>query len=479
MKEREKAFMKANGRAGLVFVGLLGALATLVGTAGAADGVSPAEARAIAKEAYIYANPMVDGYRIMHAYFVDQKNPEYKAPWNQIRNIARVYTPDDKAVQTPNSDTPYSMAGLDLRAEPLVLTVPPMAKERYFSIQLVDLYTHNFDYIGSRTTGNGGGNYLIAGPSWNGTTPKGVDKVLRSETALAIGVYRTQLFNPADLDNVKKVQAGYKLQPLSAFLGQPAAKPAPAIDFVEPLAPADLKSSTNVFRNLNFLLQFAPTHPSEQALMARFAKIGVGAGKAFAADKLSPDMKAALEGGIADAWVDFAAFKTKRIDTGEVTSGDLFGTRAYLNNNYLYRMAAGVLGIYGNSKQEAMYPFYTVDGAGQKLDGAQRYTLRFAPGQLPPVNAFWSLTMYELPASLLVANSLNRYLLNSPMLPQFKRDADGGITLYIQNASPGKDKEDNWLPAPNGPFVAVMRLYWPKPEALEGKWKQPPLEKTN
>lgn len=141
-------------------------------------------------------------------------------------------------------------------------------------------------------------------------------------------------------------------------------------------------------------------------------------------------------------------------------------------------MAAAVLCIYGNSKLEAMYPIYAVDSDGQKLDGANRYTLRFAPGQLPPVNAFWSLTMYELPESLLVANPINRYLINSPMLPQLKRDADGGITLYIQNVSPGADQEANWLPAPKGPFVAVMRLYWPTPEATKGRWKQPPMQRV-
>ena len=156
----------------------------------------------------------------------------------------------------------------------------------------------------------------------------------------------------------------------------------------------------------------------------------------------------------------------------------MFGTRAYLKNNYLYRMAGAVLGIYGNSKQEAMYPIYAVDAGGQKLDGANRYTLRFGPGQLPPVNAFWSLTMYELPASLLVANPLNRYLLNSPMLPQFKKDADGGLTLVIQAESPGKEWEANWLPAPKGPFVMYMRLYSPKEEAIEGKWAAPALQRV-
>jgi hypothetical protein len=443
-----------------------------------AQDVTAVEARQIAKEAYTYGFPMVDSYRIQHAYFVDRDNPEFKAPWNQIRNIARVFTPDDKAVQTPNSDTPYSMLGMDLRAEPIVLTVPQIEKDRYFSIQLIDLYTFNFDYIGSRTTGNDGGSFLIAGPGWNGETPQGVKKVIRSETEFALGAYRTQLFNPDDLDNVKKIQAGYKVEPLSAFLGQPAPTAAPAIDFITPLTPDEEKTSLAFFNILNFVLQFCPTDPSETELLARFAKIGVGGGKAFDASTLSPEVKAAIEQGMADAWVDLGNLQKQEIDAGKVTSGDMFGTRAYLKNNYLYRMAAAVLGIYGNSKQEAMYPVYAVDADGQKLDGASRYSVRFAPGQLPPVNAFWSLTMYELPASLLVANPINRYLLNSPMLPQFVKDADGGLTFYVQNDSPGRDKEPNWLPAPKGPFVVVMRLYWPKPEALDGTWKQPPMTKA-
>jgi hypothetical protein len=439
--------------------------------------VSPAEARTIAKEAYIYGFPMVDNYRIQHAYFVDRENPEFKAPWNQIRNIPRVYTPDDKAIQTPNSDTPYSMIGMDLRAEPIVLTVPPIEKGRYFSIQLIDLYTFNFAYIGSRTTGNDGGSFLIAGPDWKGETPRGVKEVIRSETELTLAAYRTQLFNPSDLDNVKKIQSGYKAEPLTAFLGQPGPQAASAIAFVKPLTSEQERTSLEFFNILNFVLQFCPTDPSEKELMARFAKIGVGAGNTIDSGKLPPELRKAIEDGMADSWVELGNLK-KRADAGEVTSGELFGTREYLKNNYLYRMFAAVMGIYGNSKQEAMYPVYAVDSDGHKLDGANGYTLRFAPGQLPPVNAFWSLTMYELPASLLVANPLNRYLLNSPMLPQFKRDGDGGITLYVQNESPGADKEANWLPAPKGPFIVFMRLYWPKPEALDGTWKQPPMRRV-
>jgi len=442
------------------------------------SGSTLGEARAIAKEAYTYGYPMVDSYRIQHAYFVNCASPDYKAPWNQLRNIPRVYTPDDKAVQTPNSDTPYSLIGMDLRAEPMVLTVPSIEKQRYFSIQLVDLYTFNFEYIGSRTTGNEGGSFLIAGPGWNGEAPKGVKKVIRSETELAIAIYRTQLFNPGDLDNVKKVQAGYKAEPLSAFLGEPAPKAAPAIDFIKPLTPEQQKTSPELFTVLNFVLRFCPTHRSEKELMARFAKICVGAGMTFDVSILSSEMMTAIEQGIADAWADFARLKDQ-LDKGEATSGDVFGTREYLKNNYLYRMGAAVVGIFGNSNVEAMYPMYGVDENGQKLDGANRYALRFATGQLPPVNAFWSVTMYDMPASLLVANPLNRYLVNSPMLPQLKRDADGGLTLVIQNESPGKDKEANWLPAPKGPFFMAMRLYWPKEEALTRKWTAPPLKRMS
>ena len=439
--------------------------------------VTPEEARTIAKDACVYGFPLVDSYRIQYAYFVDLNSREYKNPWNKIRNMPRVFTPDDKAVQTPNSDTPYSMLGLNLRTEPIVLTVPPIEKERYFSVQLIDAYTFNFAYLGSRATGNGGGSFLIAGPGWKGETPPGVKKVIRSETELVLAVYRTQLFNPADLENVKKVQAGYNVQPLSAFLGKPAPPTAPAIRFVKPLAPAQQKTSLEFFNILNFVLRFCPTHPSEQELMARFAKIDVGAGKTFDASKLTPEIKQAIQDGMADAWMMLSLAK-RDLETGQITSGDCFGTREYLKNNYLYRMTAAVVGIYGNSREEALYPVYAIDANGMKLDGANRYTLRFAPGQLPPVNAFWSLTMYEMPASLLVANPLKRYLINSPMLPGLKKDADGGVTLYVQHESPGPDMESNWLPAPKGLFSCAMRLYWPRPEALDGRWKHPPLQKA-
>jgi hypothetical protein len=442
------------------------------------DPVSPEEARAVAKEAYIYGFPLVGNYLVLYTYFVNRQSPEFKAPWNQICNIPRVFTPEDKAVKAPNSDTPYSMLGMDLRTEPIVITVPHIEKNRYFSIQLVDVYTFNFDYIGTRTTGNEGGSFLVAGPGWSGEVPGGVRKVFHSETELALAVYRTQLFSPGDIDNVTDVQAGYRVQPLSEFLGQPAPGAAPAIQFIEPLTPDALKTSPEFFSILNFVLKFCPVHPSELELMARFARIGVGAGKTFDADKLPPEIKAAIGQGMADAWATFADFKVKQFDTKEVVFADLYGTREHLKSNYFYRMVAFVLGNYGNSPQEAMYPMYTVDSEGKALVGTNRYTLRFTAGQLPPVNAFWSLTMYGLPGDLLVDNPLNRYLINSPMLPGLRRDADGGLTLLIQNEPPGRELESNWLPAPEGQFMMALRLYWPKEEATDGRWTEPKVMKV-
>ncbi|HEX9174608.1 MAG TPA: DUF1254 domain-containing protein [Mycobacterium sp.] len=416
---------------------------------------------------------MVDNYRVMSSYFVDNDDSEYKGGWNEIHNTARVYTPADTAIQTPNSDTPYSAVGADLRTEPLVLTVPPIEQHRYYSLQFVDGYTANFAYVGSRTTGNSGGKYLLAGPNWTDEKPAGIDQVIVSDTELAFVLYRTQLFGPDDLDNVKTIQAGYRVQPLSAYLNEPAPAPAPPIDFVPPLTPEQQKTSPQFFEILDFVLRFAPTPPSERELRARFATIGIGPDGAFDADTLTPEMRSAIEGGIADAWAEFDALKKDKVDTGQVSSADFFGTAADLKGNYLYRMAGAALGIYGNTAAEAIYPVSFSDSTGAPLTGANNYTYRFPPGQLPPVNAFWSLTMYELPKSLLVANPINRYLVNSPMLPGLVKDPDDGYTIFIQHHSPGAEQQANWLPAPPGPFVVVLRLYWPKPEALSGQWTAP------
>lgn len=451
------------------------AVATLFAPVAYAQDVTPEEARAIAREAYTYGYPLVDNYIISYAYYVDETSPNFKAPWNHLKNINRVFTPADTAVQTPNSDTPYSWAGLDLRAEPIVLSLPEIEKDRYYDVQMWDAYNYIIGYAGSRTTGNDAGNIMIVGPGWTGETPESIKKVYTSDTDFGVLVIRTQLFNPADITNVEKIQAEYKMQPLSAFLGTTPAPAAPVVDFIKPLTKAELKTSLEFFNIMNFVLGYSPVVPSEVELRERFAKIGIEGGKTFDPATLSPEIKTAIEAGRADAWEDFSA-AVKKMDEGKITSGDVFGTREYVGDNYLYRWL-GTTGIYGNAKEEAMYPILAVDSKGQKLNGANNYTLHFAAGELPPVNAFWSTTMYELPSSLLVANPIDRYLLNSTMMSQFVKDADGGLTLYFQNESPGKDKEANWLPAPKGPFWVILRLYWPKEAALNGDWKAPAVER--
>ncbi|MCA9863352.1 MAG: DUF1254 domain-containing protein, partial [Thermomicrobiales bacterium] len=380
----------------------------------ATPGPAGGDARAIAQQAYIYGFPIVDNYRILHAYCVDTSSPQFKANWNTISNTARVYTPADTTIQTPNSDTPYSFVGTDLRAEPLVFTVPPIEKDRYYSLQFVDLYTFNYAYVGSRATGNGGGKYLLAGPGWDGEKPAGIDEVIRCDTDLGMVIYRTQLFDPADLPNVEKIQAQYKVEPLSAFLGEQAPPAAPAIDFYPPLSPGDERKSISFFDELAFLLQFCPIVPEETALREQFATVGIAAGQPFIAADQSPEIQQALHDGIAGGLQALAGAQAE-LNSGKISSTDLFGTRQSLNGNYLFRMLGAVVGIYGNTAAEAIYPIYEVDATGAPLDGANnRYVLHFAPGQLPPVHAFWSLTMYTLPDSLLYANPIDRYLINSP-----------------------------------------------------------------
>ena len=315
---------------------------------------------------------------------------------------------------------------------------------------------------------------MIAGPGWKGETPKGVKAVMNSETEFAYLLFRTHLFNPADLANAKKIQAGYKAEPLSKFLGKAA--PRPTAPVVWPKLADDMLTSPALFPYVNFVLQFCPTNPSERGLMDRFAKLNIGAGKPFDVSKFSPEVQKAVADGIADAGTDLDAL-TKRINLDEVSSSDLFGTRGYLKNNYLYRFAGAKLGLYGSSGEEAIYFGYFVDANRQPLDTSKsNYTLQFPKGHLPPAHAFWSLTMYDGKSQLLVANPLKRYLLNSTMLKTFKYGSDGSLTFYVQKTAPGTGKVANWLPAPDGPFYAVLRVYMPAPEVLNGTWKKPLLQ---
>ncbi len=367
---------------------------------------------------------------------------------------------------------------MDLRAEPIVLSVPEIDRSRYYSVMLVDGNTYNYGYIGTRATGSEAGDYMVAGPDWQGVTPPGIKKVFRSSTQFSLAGYRTQLFEPADMPNVENIQASYKVQPLSSYLKQPAPPAAPAINFPK-IDKALVKS--NFFEYLDFALQLAPPMANEKEIRAKLARIGIGAGKTFNFKDLSVEHK--LEVGLGmkegeDKITKSVAKVGKDINGWRV--GSLPGDNAHYNGDWLLRATAAKAGIYGNDAVEAMYPLTRNDADGQPLDGSKaNYTLTFTAGKFPPVNSFWSVTMYDGKSQLLIKNPINRYLINSPMLPVMKKNADGSLTIYIQKDPPGKDKESNWLPAPNDLIYLVTRLYWPKTEAPsilpagEGSWSPP------
>jgi len=360
----------------------------------------------------------------------------------------------------------------------MVISVPSVARGRYYWLHLTDGNTYNYGYIGSRATGHAAGDYLVVGPEWQGEAPAGIKKVFRSSTPFALTIFRTQLFNAKDMPKVQKVQAGYQARPLSAFLKQAAPPAAPKIDF-RPATTAGIKE--NFYEYLDAALEFVPVTPETRELRARLASIGIGPGKTFAFKDLSLEHKAAvlLAMKAGDDKVDaYLSSGAKDINGWKVAS--VFGDAAFYQGDWLKRAAAAKGGIYGNDAVEAMYPMTRVDAAGETLDGSKHhYTLTFPAGQLPPVNAFWSVTMYDGKSQLLIENPINRYLINSPMLPAMKKNADGSLTLYIQKDSPGKAREANWLPAPAGTIYLVMRLYWPKTEAPSilpagtGTWSPP------
>lgn len=471
-------------RSRVLVAALTGSICALTPAVSQAQWPDVREAKAIAEEGFIYGLPIVMNYAVMYEFAIDRSSNQYKAPFNQIYNFKNVATYKDTAVVTPNSDTPYSVLWLDLRAEPIVVSVPAVEKTRYYTVQLIDGNTFNFGYIGSRATGSDAGDYMVVGPNWQGATPPGIKKVFQSSTQFTFAAIRTQLFNPEDMPNVAKVQAGYKAQPLSAYLKQSAPPAMPAIDF--PKADAELVKK-NFFEYLDFALQFAPAGPEERTIREKLARIGVGAGKTFDFKDLPLTHKVEIGLGMkeGDEKVEkYLESGSKNINGWKV--GSLFGDRLFYSGDWLKRAAAAKGGIYGNDAAEAVYPMTKTLADGETLDASKhKYTVTFPAGQYPPVEAFWSITMYDGKSQLLIENPINRYLINSPMLPGLKKNPDGSLTLHIQKDSPGADKESNWLPAPNGEMYLVMRLYWPKTEAPSilppgtGTWQPPGIKKVS
>ncbi len=431
-----------------------------------AQQVTPAEAQPIAREAYVYGFPIVTNYAAMYASAIDAASDQYQAPLNTIRHRSQVFTPADTAATTPNVDVLYSFLWMDLRAGPVVLGVPEIDDGRYYSVQLTDLTSYTFGYLGSRATGNGAGRYLIAGPNWSGEVPEGIDKVIRSETDFARAIYRTQLRGPDDLPAARDIQQQYTVEPLSELLGESSPEAEAPADLPKPASATE--PSLEYFTTLNSLLPFCPPTTSEEELTSRMASIGVAAGAEFDPTTLSPEMQAALTAGLQEGVADVAAAAAK------YKTAEVIGSREFLGDDYLKRAVAARLGTFANTKEEALYPLYLTDAEGQPLDASGAdYVLKFAPDALPPVDGFWSLTMYDGQTNLLVANPINRYRISTSMLPDLVRGTDGSLTLYVQRQSPEGEQAANWLPAPDGPFYLVMRLYWPQPAAYDGSWTPP------
>lgn len=409
--------------------------------------VTVAEVREIAREAYVYGFPLVDNYRVLYEMALDQEEPEFNVPAS-------------RQVTVGATGEQYSVVPLDLRAEPVVLTLGAAGRGRYYAVQLVDLFTANFAGVGRRAPGGDGGSLLIAGPNWRGTVPPGIAQVLRAETELALVMYRTQLELPTDLEGLPQEMPRAQVQPLSAFAGDAAPLEARQIEFIAPIATAKERTSLAFFNQLAFVLQFCPLTPGDAELRERFQAIGLVPARPFGGAFLSEATKSALRAGMAEGQREIEARLAEFAWVNEDAS-ETAAERAALSDDAF------------------MIPF-TFDAGGELLDGSvHRYTLAFTGGALPPATNWWSLAMYELPDQLPVKNAIDRYEVTSKMLTDMLPNDDGGLTITIQKEPPGGDKDANWLPAPDGPFLMILRLVRPEESVRFNAWEAPAVERVD
>jgi hypothetical protein len=327
---------------------------------------------------------------------------------------------------------------------------------------------------------------MIAGPGWTGEKPEGIDKIISCETPVFFVVVRTQLFGPDDLARVKTIQDAFNVKTLSEYQG---GDPVPREETIDiPKWNDGDQFTTALFPYMDAMLDLIEPVTEEKELMERFSRLNIGKNKTFNMDDFDPDIQKAIEEGVQEGLQEMESF-LEVFSADPLGSAKIFGTREFLKRSakenyqlddfYLLRAAAAHMGLYGNSGEEAIYPTYMADQQGKPLDASvNKYTLAFAPGDLPPVKLFWSVTMYDGITQLLIDNPIDRYLLNSTMIDDFVFGKDGSLTFHIQKDSPGKELEANWLPAPGGPFYCVMRLYGPEEAALNGEWVNPPLMKV-
>ena len=451
--------------------------ATLSPAMAATGPVTEEEAHAIGVDAYLYFYSPITMDLTRKQLTNQEPTPGgIGGPMNSFANVGAFPTADMRVVVRPNFDTLYSSGWLDLTKEPMVVSAPD-TDGRYYLLPMLDMWTDVFASPGWRTTGTKASNFFVTPPGWTGTVPDGMTQI-QAPTPYVWIIGRTKTDGPADYDAVHKIQAGYKITPLSQWGKEPVApefKPDPSVDMkTPPKIQVDTMLADKYFAYAAELIKLHPPHITDQPIIAQLNRIGFEVGKSFDLNKADPAVKKGLASAAEDAQklMEWKVPTLARIANGWSMNTDTMGV---YGNYYLKRAIVTQLGLGANLPEDAIYPLNLADDAGKPLDGASNYVLHFDKGQTPPVNAFWSVTLYD-PQGFQVANPLNRFAVSSWM--PFKYNSDGSLDLYFQNESPGADKEANWLPAPKGPYNLTMRLYAPKAEALTGKWNPPPVTKA-
>ena len=431
-------------------------------------------AYALGIQAYIWGYPVVISEhrsRLGMASSEEIIPDKLQGPLNTLVSAKALLTPDFENVQSPNNDTLYTTAWLDLSDEPLALHVPDMAG-RFYTYQFIDAYTNNFYYISQRTYGFQEMDFAICGPGWAGQLPRGVTRIdCATPTVFVIG--RLGVSGPDDVPAVHALQERMSLVPLSHF-GQSDHRPE-ALKLAKPARNYD--GPLGFFEELGDRIVQNPPPLQDYGLMGLFKEIGLTVDHGFDVDSLPEPIQRGLERALQDGEAVIAA---KAKSMGREVNGWQLAPVApeYFGNDYFYRAAVGWQSMYVNDPIEAYYPGVYADGSGQTLDGSKHnYLLRFEADQIPPVNAFWSTTMYDLEKRLMVANPINRYSIGDRTAGLQYGD-DGSLEIYIQHQSPGPDKESNWLPAPNAPFYMLMRMYLPQIEILNGQYEIPAVQRV-
>ncbi|WP_371345205.1 DUF1254 domain-containing protein [Ancylobacter sp. IITR112] len=460
------------------FRGLAAALTAAVLAIGAPAAASEGpDAATIARDAYIYLYPLVTMEVTRQQLINLPPSSGLGGPMNVFVNVPGFPTADMKTVVRPNFDTLYSSAWLDLSAGPLVVSAPD-TQGRYYLLPMLDMWTDVFASPGWRTTGTAAADYLVTPPGWTGTVPAGLTRIAAPTPTIWI-IGRTKTDGPADYAAVHKVQAGFRVTPLAAWGRAPEPPPVqkidPAVDVkTPPKLQVDGMSGPAFFAKAAELLKLHPPHLTDEPILAQMKRLGLVPGASYDAAALSPAVKAAIDAAPASAQ-ELMAWKVPKL--ADVVDGWSMNvdTMGVYGNYYLKRAIIAQQGLGANLPEDAIYPLNFVDAGGHPLDGTHRYTLRFPPGQQPPADAFWSVTLYDA-AGYQVANPLERFALSSWM--PLKTEPDGTLVLYVQADSPGADRESNWLPAPKGPFNLTMRLYAPRTEALTGRWNPPAVTRA-